>query len=327
MKKLTVLLLFLPMLYSVQAQWEIINEGGMHNEGFISRFIGDIDFFNENIGWIECQFELFLTVDRGDTWNKVFQRKVDYGEIYDAVFVNNMVGYVIQNTNLHKTIDGGQSWSTLLSVGHYGKVQAVNENILFVSGVKVIDPYNDKHVIMKTLDGGQNWEEINTPYSDSWISDYYFVNQDYGYVIYSVGLGEGVNEENLIDMATATGGQYFFADSASNIQPIFDLIYSEIILSTSPTNVNLVEVTETYIVDESDFSITPDSIEEIDGKTVISWFDISQYVGDLDEYLSEDETFVTTYRMALDDRSVRSFFGCVRIGKDFPAGTGVTGNL
>ena len=49
MKKIISLFVFLFSL-SINAQWEIINEGDQPG------YINDIDFFNENIGWIECDY-------------------------------------------------------------------------------------------------------------------------------------------------------------------------------------------------------------------------------------------------------------------------------
>ncbi len=46
-----------------------------------------------------------------------------------------------------------------------------------------------------------------------------------GYVIYSIGLGPSPATSALTDMANATGGQYYPAPTAENLQAIFDDIY------------------------------------------------------------------------------------------------------
>jgi hypothetical protein len=46
-----------------------------------------------------------------------------------------------------------------------------------------------------------------------------------GYVIYSIGLGSNPATGPLMDMANSTGGQYYSAPTADNLQAIFDDIY------------------------------------------------------------------------------------------------------
>lgn len=116
-----------------------------------------------------------------------------------------------------------------------------------------------------------------------------------GYKIYSIGLGPDIVEGNLEDMATKTGGQYFSSPSSDNLQTIFDEILTTIIHNTSPSQVNVTETTMDYIVDEADFSITPDTIVEIDGHTVLTWLNVAQHVGNNDDKLAADETFTVTY--------------------------------
>jgi len=121
-----------------------------------------------------------------------------------------------------------------------------------------------------------------------------------GYVIYSIGLNVGSGsweESNLIDMATATGGQYFSAPTADALQDIFDAIFQIVVISTAPIDVDVIEVTQDYIIDESSFSPTPNSVtENMDGTTTIRWNDVGSIVGDMDGYLTAAETFVATFQ-------------------------------
>ncbi len=119
-----------------------------------------------------------------------------------------------------------------------------------------------------------------------------------GYVIYSIGLAMvsgSPAEVNLIDMADATGGMYYSAPTAENLQTVFDEILETIITSTAPYGVDIVEVTQSYIVDEGDFSVAPDSMAEVDGKTVITWLNVSRFVGDFDGRLTAEETFTVSF--------------------------------
>jgi hypothetical protein len=115
-----------------------------------------------------------------------------------------------------------------------------------------------------------------------------------GYVIYSIGLGTAATAP-LEDMADATGGTYYSSPSADNLQAIFDEILTTIIINTAPYDVDVVEVTQSYIVGEGSFSIAPNSVVEVGGETVITWLNVAQYVGDNDNRLDADETFTVTF--------------------------------
>ena len=91
MKKLFSLFTFLFSL-CICAQWEMVQENK-------SGFINDVDFYNENIGWIKCDYELLLTTDGGDTWKSVYNFEPE-GEctiryvppiIQDASFFNKSI--------------------------------------------------------------------------------------------------------------------------------------------------------------------------------------------------------------------------------------------
>jgi Ca-activated chloride channel family protein len=117
-----------------------------------------------------------------------------------------------------------------------------------------------------------------------------------GYVIYSIGLGSSPAVGSLTDMANTTGGKYFSAPTAGNIQAIFDEILSIIITYTAAANVNVVEVTQSYIVNEGGFSIAPDLMfDDVAGQTWMIWCNVSQHVGNYDGWLSADETFTVTF--------------------------------
>jgi len=132
-----------------------------------------------------------------------------------------------------------------------------------------------------------------------------------GYVIYSIGLGDSPATGPLTDMATATGGTYYAAPTAENLQAIFDEILTTIIVSTAPSNVDLKDTTQPYIIDEGSFSVVPDIMINVSGKTQMIWANIAQYVGNNDEYLTAEETFTVTFTA----RS--SKYGC-KLPVDYP---------
>ncbi|MCK5403170.1 VWA domain-containing protein, partial [Candidatus Bathyarchaeota archaeon] len=141
-----------------------------------------------------------------------------------------------------------------------------------------------------------------------------------GYLIFSIYLvvEGGSGEENLMDMAQGTGGVYYSSPTIGNLEAIFDEIFETIVIDTSPYDVDVVEVTETYIVDEDNFGITPDSIVEIDGKTEITWLNVAQHVGNNDNHLSADETFSVSFSAKVADEPVAEiFFVGIEHGSDY----------
>ena len=97
-----------------------------------------------------------------------------------------------------------------------------------------------------------------------------------GYVIYSIGLGSSPAVGPLTDMATATGGTYYSAPTAANLDAIFKDIYKEVVTSTIPHYVDVVEVTQAEIIVAAPCSPAPDSIstDPSTGYTKIIWNDI-----------------------------------------------------
>jgi Ca-activated chloride channel family protein len=130
---------------------------------------------------------------------------------------------------------------------------------------------------------------------------------DHGYKIYSIGLGGSAPDADLIDMADTTGGKFYSAPSAENLDAIYQDIYSEVATSTIPHYVNVIEVTQDYIVvDESSFSIAPDSvITDTSGNTVITWNNIG--MADSNSDMSNDETVVLSFEAK-----------CSQIGTNLP---------
>jgi Ca-activated chloride channel family protein len=115
-----------------------------------------------------------------------------------------------------------------------------------------------------------------------------------GYVIYSIGLGSA-SAAPLEDMADATGGAYYDSPDPENLGEIYDAIFEEITTSTVPHYVDVIEVTQDYIVGHKNFNIDPDSITlNLDGTTTLFWGNIGMYA-DTDPDFSADETVTLSF--------------------------------
>lgn len=91
-----------------------------------------------------------------------------------------------------------------------------------------------------------------------------------GYVIYSVGLGSGVLPTNLEEMATVTGGKYYFAADASVLDSIFSDIFQDMI--TTATDIVVTDTIPNYVKLVGDPSVAPDSrVTNADGSTTFTW--------------------------------------------------------
>lgn len=120
------------------------------------------------------------------------------------------------------------------------------------------------HVIIFLTDGVGDYTPSGTPgsYADEAANK--------GYIIYSVGLGSGVVTSDLTDMATATGGQYYFAADASALDPIFTSIFQQI--TTAATNIVVTDTIPSYVQLMGDHSVAPNSrVTNADGSTTFTW--------------------------------------------------------
>jgi Ca-activated chloride channel family protein len=117
-----------------------------------------------------------------------------------------------------------------------------------------------------------------------------------GYTVYTIGLSMSGStaKNNLKDIASTTGGKYYSSPSASNLDAIFNDIYTEVTTSTIPHYVDVVEVTQSYIIDEGSFNIAPNSVSTVGGITTIIWNNIG--TGDGDPDLSADETVTLSFK-------------------------------
>lgn len=112
-----------------------------------------------------------------------------------------------------------------------------------------------------------------------------------GYIVYTIGLGTnlGPYADTLKNIADQTGGKYYLATDASALQAIFDAINAAI--NTAPSNVDVHEMTQAYMVGEGGFSITPNTAAD----PSYIWNNIATSVGDGDEFLEQGEIWTVTF--------------------------------
>jgi Ca-activated chloride channel family protein len=146
------------------------------------------------------------------------------------------------------------SGGTDLDVG----LQAAN-NLLDTGGRA-----GSSHVIIFLTDGDGVYTAHGSPGSQA---DY---AASKGYIIYTVGLGSGVIVSNLQDIASTTGGKYYFAADASALDQIFNDIFKQI--NTAGTNVVATDILPSYIelVGDPTIPLTSKTVNP-DGTTTLTW--------------------------------------------------------
>ena len=199
-------------------------------------------------------------------------------------------GVVSWDDNIDFTYGLSSSFVTLKNqIGNVDSSGGTNLNVGLNAAINMLnppDPAKAEAIIFLTDGVGTYTYDPGNPVHQAVLN---------GYAIYSIGLGAGHNPAPLIDMATATGGQYFNAPTAANLQAIFNAIFTQIIISTIPHYVDVIEVTQSCIVDEGNFNIAPDSVSTVGGITTIIWNNIGLLSGDGDPDLSADEVVTLTF--------------------------------
>ncbi len=111
-----------------------------------------------------------------------------------------------------------------------------------------------------------------------------------------IGVGSNLNTSILSCLVDDEAVDIIEVSSFDSFDSIRNQIDSQILAANAPSNVNLIETTQTHIVDESVFSIAPDSITTLPGgQTQMTWNDIAQHVGNSDNKLSIDESFSVSF--------------------------------
>ena len=85
---------------SGQDQWEIVNEGG--------GFFDQIEFVNDQVGWMNTEGKLLKTEDGGETWDKVVFEKEN--SLYEIQICGNYGVMVGDQATIIATKDGGKTW-------------------------------------------------------------------------------------------------------------------------------------------------------------------------------------------------------------------------
>jgi len=165
----------------------------------------DIEWVNEEVGFIAGENILLKTIDGGLSW--VEQEAPTDHLMLSLDFYDEEHGLVVGEEGMvYQTSNGGASWQTLDLQTRVSlkDVSFVSQNEVYISG--------DDGTLFKSGDGGQNWSQqiIN---SKADFNSLYFVNVDSGYIATS-------NSEILKTVDGGNNWQIFQTDFGSSLNDI-----------------------------------------------------------------------------------------------------------
>lgn len=113
--------------------------------------LNDIQFIDQNTGFIVGNRTMMKSMDGGETWEIVNQNQ--HYDLYYAWFCSPMIGYASSDTGtMYKTIDGGINWLQIET----GTTEFIND-ICFIDQETGFFATDDGK-LYKTTNGGDTWE-------------------------------------------------------------------------------------------------------------------------------------------------------------------------
>ncbi|MDI6804091.1 MAG: M20/M25/M40 family metallo-hydrolase [Bacteroidota bacterium] len=141
-------------IYNQFVSWGLQAEYDTYTFGIHTVTIYDIDFVDENTGWLVGTNGMIVkTTDGGESW---FSQISGTGlHLFGVDFINSQIGWVVGNSGLIlKTTNGGERWISQTSgqaVALYD-VNFVNDQLGLIVGAS--------GRIFRTTNGGTNWSSI-----------------------------------------------------------------------------------------------------------------------------------------------------------------------
>jgi photosystem II stability/assembly factor-like uncharacterized protein len=194
------------------------------NRGFTA---WDMDFLNENVGWIAGDGKLLKTEDGGLTWKSYH---VDNNWSFVKIdFINEFVGWAVieisdSTLRIQKTEDGGQSWTVQGDDYHWTyndkvALQAVNDTVVYMS---LQSNFLMEHLIFKTTDGGVTWQRISPFSDDRRVNSIWFQDNENGVLIGTEFNSYHVPDNSFI-LRTEDGGRTWQYRTTTEFSEIYDL--------------------------------------------------------------------------------------------------------
>ncbi|CAF3693578.1 unnamed protein product [Rotaria sp. Silwood1] len=169
---------------------------------------GEIQFINQNTGWVLSDYDLYKTTNGGGNWISILHNfGMQIGYFQDYFFLSEQVGWVTIPNGIAKTTDGGQTWNLKVTPIQYPtSVIFLDENRGWVAGHN-----GTTGVIMATANSGASWSTQRTePNNFYW--DISFANINTGWAC-----------GKSIISTTSTGGLVTVSQTSATIPESFSL--------------------------------------------------------------------------------------------------------
>ena len=183
---------------------------------------------------------------------------------------------------------------TNLDAGLKGGVELLGGNTGIVEKyayAKTNQEQNRTKVIVFLSDGNGHYTRSTEPGSLAAVA------QAKGYKIFTVGLNinNATAENDLRDIASTTGGAYYPSTVAENLNEIYNKIFENIVTKESPRYVDLIITMPKNGIKVTGYNIEPSEVNE--GNKSLTWKNISQHIGNKDNFLSSDEIVSLTFNI------------------------------
>ena len=193
---------------------------------------------------------------------------------WESVIQPSSIGLTNNFVNVHTAINGGTAGATT------DMALAIQQSITYLQASTI--PQNSKNIILLT-DG--NPDDENTALSQAQVA------ASLGFRIFTIGLGDNINQVLLQQIADLTNGKFYLAPTSAQLPQIYSDILNQL-QSQTATNIVVTDQLPSYIQYEDNASIAPFSVvHNPDGTTTLVW-----NVGSL----STGETWTVTFDVKSD---------------------------
>jgi len=185
MKKLSILLITLFALNTVNAQWVQLSSGTSNN-------LHSVFFIDSNTGFVVGDNGTILkTTNGGANWVTIYTTNSS-ASLYSVYFLNSDTGYAVGNMIILKTTNGGTNWISQNPQGNSNELYSVfftNDTTGYAVG--------GYGTYIKTTNGGSNWSVETFQTSGIWpyteLYSVYFPTKNTGYIVgyYAISMSSG----------------------------------------------------------------------------------------------------------------------------------------
>lgn len=148
--------------------WELLPHGPF-------QYLNSVYFTDNNRGFVTADSSVYLTIDGGLNWNKIFSSPLSM-HMTDVFFVDKYTGFVIGEANgvIYRTDHGGFIWNLIYEFSYESprSIFFLDKNTGFVAL---------SSSVMKTTDGGQSWSTTEID-NECIFLDIFFVNSQTGFI-------------------------------------------------------------------------------------------------------------------------------------------------